>query len=56
MTEAAGFVDEEFGGVALVNEDDGDDEKNGLQDACEVFGPAPAERWGLDYSSRGNWS
>lgn len=41
--QAAGLVDEELGRVGLVDEDDGDEEDDGLEDAGEVFGPAPAE-------------
>jgi hypothetical protein len=43
VSEAARFVDEEFGWVGLVDEDDAQEEEGGLKDAGEVFGPAPAE-------------
>lgn len=41
--QAPRLVDEELGRVGLVDEDEGDEEDDGLQDAGEVFGPAPAE-------------
>jgi len=49
--QAAGLVDEELGRVGLVDEDDGEEQDAGLQDAGEVEGPAPAEV-GLDDEGR----
>ena len=42
------FLDEEELRVAFVDEDEVEDEDEGLQDAGEVFSPAPAEG-GVDY-------
>lgn len=44
VAQTARFVDEELWGVALVDEDDGEDEDKGLQDPGEVLGPAPSQR------------
>jgi len=41
--EPARLVDEEFWGVGLVDEDQGDEEDDGLKNAREVLSPAPAE-------------
>jgi hypothetical protein len=44
VAEAARFVDEEFGWVGFVDEDQVHDDDGALDDAGEVLGPAPAER------------
>jgi hypothetical protein len=53
VAQAAGLVDEQLGRVALVDEDDGEEEDRGLQDAGEVLCPSPAEE-GLCDDCRGD--
>ena len=52
VPEASRLVDEQLLRVALVDEDEGDDEDHGLQDAGEVLGPPPAQRGLLDQGRR----
>jgi hypothetical protein len=54
VAEASGFNHEKFGWVGFVDEEDCGEEDAELEDAGEVFGPAPAER-GLDYEGSGGY-
>jgi hypothetical protein len=53
VAEGARFASEESWRVGFVDAQDVDDEDGGLQDASEVFGPAPAER-GIGDECRGD--